>query len=279
MDYHADRFSDASFLLLRGQKVIALLPAHITGQDLVSHQGLSFGGWIQTPDCRHFDLNMGFELLQLEMRQLQLSRLVYTPSPYPYHVSTCDDDLYLLNKLGGKCVRVKLAAFLKLDDFPHRKSEFRRRLRRAEKLCPGEIVETKEVEPFWDRLSDFLAARHAATPAHNAAEMALLKSRFPNNIRLFVLQNRGEILAGEVVYLSRNVLRYQYGFYFSEEPKAILGVRLQEWIRSHKELVRPWMDLGTSMDPETGELQQTLHMHKENFGAHGVLMQTWVWEP
>lgn len=279
MEYHADRIADASYLLRRGRKLVALLPAHVRERTLVSHGGLSFGGWVQAPGCRHVDLVTGFDLLRKEMKRLGLGRLIYSPSPYPYHLEPCDDDLFLLQTLGAKCSHVKLAAILSNSAIERRTKRFSQPLRRAESLCPGHIEETGNVDMFWEGLTTFLKVRHKAQPVHSAEEMKFLRNRFPKNIRMFVFRQSSETLAGELVFLSRNALRFQYGFYLSENPQACLSFRLQEWIRLRPDMQRPWIDLGTSMDPMTGELNLQLHLNKENFGAHGVLMQTWTWEP
>ena len=223
MDYHADRFEDASFLLLRGGSVVAILPAHHSDDALVSHAGLSFGGWLQTPHCLHHDIAAGFELLGDEMRHRQLTKLLYTPSPYPYHVEPCGDDLYLLERLGARCVQTRLSAFLPLNRPLRRNSEFRRRLKRGEECAPGAIMETTDTERFWACLTRFLAERHTAQPVHSATEIRLLKERFPGNIRLFVLSHDDEWRAGIVVFLSRNVLRFQYGFSFNKSNRDSLS--------------------------------------------------------
>ena len=124
-----------------------------------------------------------------------------------------------------------------------------------------------------------LAERHDAQPVHTATEMRLLQERFPDNIRLFVLSHGDEWRAGEVIFLSNNVLRFQYGFYFFTDRREALSLRTLEWLRTNEALHLPWMDLGTSMDPDTGELVGTLHLHKEIFGARGVPLKTWEWVP
>src|SRR6476620_2629490 len=45
MDYHADRFADASLLLYDRHSLIALLPANRDGNVIRSHGGLTFGGF------------------------------------------------------------------------------------------------------------------------------------------------------------------------------------------------------------------------------------------
>ena len=46
MEYHADRFEDASLVVTEGDDVIALLPANRSGDAVHSHQGLTFGGLV-----------------------------------------------------------------------------------------------------------------------------------------------------------------------------------------------------------------------------------------
>lgn len=45
MDYHSDRFSDYSLMVYLKGRLYALLPANADGQTLVSHGGLTYGGW------------------------------------------------------------------------------------------------------------------------------------------------------------------------------------------------------------------------------------------
>src|SRR6185436_10904403 len=43
MGYHADRFEDASLLIARRGKLVAVLPANRQGERVASHAGLSYG--------------------------------------------------------------------------------------------------------------------------------------------------------------------------------------------------------------------------------------------
>src|SRR5215470_16398705 len=46
MEYHADRFVDYSILFFDTDQLIAVMPANVDGDTLVSHNGLTFGGII-----------------------------------------------------------------------------------------------------------------------------------------------------------------------------------------------------------------------------------------
>src|SRR5439155_7437301 len=46
VEYHADRFADASLLVYEGGRVLAALPANRAEDAVVSHGGLTFGGFV-----------------------------------------------------------------------------------------------------------------------------------------------------------------------------------------------------------------------------------------
>ena len=46
MEYHADRFQDHSLVVRLDGKICAVLPANQSGQALISHAGLSYGGFV-----------------------------------------------------------------------------------------------------------------------------------------------------------------------------------------------------------------------------------------
>lgn len=279
MEYHAGRFADCSYLLLRGKRLVALLPAHRQAGDLISHNGLTFGGWILSPKYLHSDLEAGFRLLGEEMGRQGLVRLVYSPSPYPYHLGACDDDLFILQKIGARCQSTQLGAFLPGSCGLPGGHPIRRRLRAGETRLSCRFEETEDLDRFWTCLTAFLEKRHHARPVHSIEEMRLLKSRFPECIRLIIGRCGSDWLTGRIIYLSRQVLRFQYVFNMSENPRAFLHERMTDWILRQPDYARPWIDIGTSTDPASGELVESLHLHKEILGARGIPLSTWIWEP
>ena len=46
MEYHKDRFQDASVMVFKGDKLMALFPANQVNDTVYSHQGLTYGGLI-----------------------------------------------------------------------------------------------------------------------------------------------------------------------------------------------------------------------------------------
>ncbi len=277
LEYHADRFEDSSLLFFHKGRLVALLPAHRKGEELMSYGGLPFAGFVVAPRTGHGHLAEIFAMLPQHLRDHGVARLIYTPTPSCYHAAPFEDDIYLMHRAGARCVSIKLSAGFA---GPVPQAVARRMLRRLQhvgRTLPCEFFETEDVPAFWEHLERFLQARRETRPVHTAAEMALLKSRFPDQIRLFLARAAGEIVGGELLYLTPRVQRCQYSFRHRSDSTAV-SRRLTLWLAAQPDLTRPWTDLGTSVHPGTGELDDDLYLSKENTGARGTIVQTWIWE-
>ena len=97
MDYHSDRFHDFSLMAFDGGRLLALLPANLSGDTLYSHQGLTFGGWLMP--LKHFNANTMLEVFDAMVAFLRdngIRRLVYKAIPHIYHKYPAEEDLYAL---------------------------------------------------------------------------------------------------------------------------------------------------------------------------------------
>jgi hypothetical protein len=84
MDYHADRFQDASLLFYAGHRLIALLPANVSGSDVFSHQGLTYGGLLVDHAMTAGLMLDVFDAMCDFLRARGTRRLLYKPVPYLY---------------------------------------------------------------------------------------------------------------------------------------------------------------------------------------------------
>jgi len=144
---------------------------------------------------------------------------------------------------------------------------------------PCVFRETDDVAAFWRPLERFLCQYHGVSPVHTAAEMALLRSRFPNHIRMVVAETGAEVVAGLLIYLTDRVQRAQYVFRCGGDARARISTRLILHVASHPDYQRAWHDLGTSVNPLTGQIDAGVLLNKEITGARGTIVQTWTWEP
>ncbi len=278
MDYHAQRFADESLLFLRGDCLVAVLPAHRCDGTLASHDGLPFAGLVVGPRTLHRDVRTAFELLGAYMRVNSLVNFTCTPTPACYHSAPFEDDIYALYHIGARCTGMKLSAGFPGVAPSCQSAQTAHELRRTARKYPCLFSEIDDVAAFWTHLERFLCECHGARPVHTAGEMALLKSRFPRHIRMVLAEAGGEVIAGLLIYLTERVQRAQYVFR-RDDGRARISARLLLHVATHPDYQRAWHDFGTSVSPLTGQLDDGVLLNKEITGARGTIVQTWTWEP
>ena len=185
MDYHADRFADASLMVYREQKLYALLPANRSGDVLTSHGGLTYGGLVMSAHCSARGVQETFEAINDSLRADGIRRVVYKAVPWIYHRQPAEEDLYALTSVCHARLVIRDISSAIISDRRLRFAESRRSgLRKAlrERLTVGE---TTDFAAFWRILDDNLSQKYGVRPVHSADELLLLHSRFPECIRLF----------------------------------------------------------------------------------------------
>jgi hypothetical protein len=267
MDYHADRFQDASYLLYDGGRLAAIVPASRAGDTVTSHGGLTFGGVIADSLMTTHKMLRAFDALLDALRTDNVGRLIYLPPPHVYHAVPAEEDLYALFVHGARLVRRDIASVVRLERrVPYNKGR-RAAARRAHSTLT--VARDDDVAGFMALQADVLRTRHnGATPTHSAAELSLLISRFPDSIALHTVRDGASLLGGIVVYETETVAHTQY-IAASEEGRErgavdAIVTRLLDDVYAHKR----WFDFGTSTDGR--QLSAGILRNKESYGARGV---------
>ncbi len=287
MDYHADRFRDCSWMAYRNGKLVALLPANIKDDGtLQSHGGLTYGGWIlRDGHLDGADLLDIFEEAVKVWRSAGISQLDYKPLPYIYADRPSQEDLYALQRLGAEMTGCGLSEAVAPSQL-HLNTLQRRHLRKAGNV---KITETDSAAPVMDLVSACLAERHNAAPVHTAAEMQMLKDRFPDNIRFFTvtLPGNDNPLEGNdnlddsadmkvtpdaavCIYDTGRVAHCQYIATSSAGRELNLLTPLFYHLISEVFSAREWFDFGTSNESD-GSLNRGLLRQKASYGASAVI--------
>lgn len=210
MDYHRDRFPDHS-LLVRDPEgaLVALLPAHVAGDMIGSHNGLSYGGLVFGPAMKAPLCLRAFEAVLMSLRDAGFTALDYKTVPHIYHRQPAEEDRYALFLLGAQLIRRDLLSVVDRGDplpYQHRRARGVKKARAAGVTAQAEADFTE----FWHLLAATLAERFDATPVHTLAEIQVLRAGFPANIRLCTARRAEELLAGVVTYESDRVAHAQY---------------------------------------------------------------------
>jgi len=281
LDYHHDRFDDASLLVHREGRLCALLPAHrvvaADGPWLVSHGGLTFGGLVLHPDLGAADVLALVEELASWLGAQGWRRLVYRPVPHIFHRLPSEDDVYALHRLGARLVRVDLASTVDLERRPPLASGRRHALKKAER-AGVRVGLSRDFAAFWRLLEGVLAQRHGTQPTHRLAEIEQLAARCDEIHLHAAWRNDGEapahLLAGLVTYRFDGVLHTQY-MAASDEGRqfgaldAIVGALLQAPPAGAR-----WLSFGASSHDQGRQLNAGLAAQKEMFGARSTVLTT-----
>lgn len=212
MDYHSDRFTDCSLLAFdEKHRLVAMLPANISGTTLYSHQGLTYGGWIV--GRRHFATGVMLEVWNAAvewMRSNGVKVLIYKAIPHIYQRYPSDDDIYALFRLGAEIEACQVSSAISLRSPWLPNETVKQQIKTS---CSSGVVisESDDYAAFMAMLEQRLDERYNVTPVHSLPEMQLLAGRFRKNISLLLaLTPQGELLAGTILYKTDTVVHTQY---------------------------------------------------------------------
>lgn len=271
MDYHSDRFPDRSLMLRDDHgRLVAALPATASGTVIHSHRGLTYGGWIM--DRRHSPMAVmlrGWTLMTGMLRDEGFTELIYKTIPYIYHRYPSDEEQYLIFRAGGRLIESNLSAAVDLTAPVAFDSNASRGAAYATRNGVT-VAESSDFNGFWEILSQLLHDRYDTLPVHTAGEIAMLASRFPDNIRLYTATCDGAIVAGTVIFMTDTVAHAQY-IAASPDGKRLKALPLLfSWIMENCCAGRRYFDFGTSNEDHGRYLNEGLIRQKNGMGGRGV---------
>jgi len=278
MDYHADRFNDCSLMIYEDGRLFALLPANVVGDVLYSHQGLTYGGLIMGASCRAAKVRDCFVELNDCLRRMGIRKVVYKHIPHVYCTLPSEEDLFALSNVCRAALKTRDIASVVDLSRPLPFSQLRRRGVKKAVRAGLLVTESDRLADFWQVLQSCLLLHHQARPVHSLAEMALLKARFPENIRLFVATHGGSIVGGTLLYVSRHIVKTQY-IAASEDGRQLgaLDFIFDHLLRMFADEGRRFFDFGTSNLVGNDDLNESLIFQKEGFGGRAVCYDTYEW--
>ena len=270
MDYHADRFTAHSLLFYIGHRLLAVLPAHESGDTLYSHKGLTYGGLVMSPRLTVVQTMNLFRELNGQLCQEGFRHVCYKCIPWIYHRLSSDEDIYaLFHECHARMVARDFATNVFLSSGMRWERVRRRGVSRAANAGVS-IERSDDYAAFWDVLQRNLQTKYGVMPVHTLQEIELLHSRFPQNIQLYQAVKKGEVLGGVVLYVSQQVVHAQYSSATSEGKK--LGVIDLLYDRIFSDYGNyPYFDFGRSTEhPDGSGLNEKLVFQKEGFGGRGL---------
>lgn len=278
MDYHADRFSDCSLVIRSKGRIVALLPANISGSIVFSHGGLTYGGLITD---HRMTANLMIDIVRSINDFIKVhigaTAVVYKPSPWIYHSMPSEEDLYALSSVCHASLSAReISSTICLDNRPNF-SELRRRCVKKAEKAGIDVRECNDFPAFWQILSTNLKCKYGVSPVHSLEEILLLKHRFPKQIRLFLAFLHDVPLAGTVIFDTPQVLHSQY-IAASPQGKDIGALDLIfAHIIGNCHGFHRFFDFGKSTEQHGKYLNSSLIFQKEGFGGRAVCYDTYTW--
>ena len=278
MDYHSDRFHDHSLIFLSDKgKIVALLPANAAGETLYSHQGLTYGGMLVSMKSTAKEVIEAFRLLTDYAKEQDFKKIIYKPVPSLYHRYPCEEDLYALFYATHSALECRNIS--SVIDFrqPLTWSQNRRLGVNRAKRNGLYVKESDDFAAFWNILEDNLRERYNAAPVHSLAEITMLKTRFPDHIRLFMAYDSCHCpQAGTLIYDSNGVAHSQYISSTSVGKESHAVDLLFSEVIHHYAPTHRYFDLGTSNEQGGTYLNESLIHQKEGFGARAIIYDAWA---
>lgn len=270
MDYHSDRFTDYSLMFYRdGEELIAVLPASLHGTELRSHGGLTYGGMLCGYQMKQHLMNECFEVLIDYLRKEGITEVLYKHIPHFFHKYPSEEELYPLWRHGAQLVRRDVSSVIDLS-CPIKMPKGRKaQISRAKR--EGVIVNIEETfDEFIALENQVLQEYHSVQAVHTGAELALLHSRFPKQIKLYTARKNGELIAGSLLFVYDDVVHTQY-MASSELGREIGGLDLvvATMMEEHKN-TKHYFDFGISTDDVGRSFNAGLCSQKEGFGGRTV---------
>lgn len=271
MEYHSDRFQDYSLIVLDGEKWVAVLPANVIGNEVFSHQGLTYGGLVYSEKIKLASVIVIFKSVLSFLNDNKIEKLQVKLIPSIYHQKPAEELNYTLFLVNSQLIRRDSLAVI---DLSQKNNLSKLRKRSIQKGISKDFIikEVDDFEDFWNAiLIPNLAKKHEAKPVHNLQEIVKLKALFPKEIRQFNVYGNETIVAGTTIFESENVAHCQY--ISGDEIKNELGgldLLFQHLISDIFKNKR-FFDFGISNENQGRKLNSGLSYWKESFGSSTIV--------
>ena len=283
MDYHSDRFEDASLLWQDHHgRTFGLFPAcwhPRLPKTIVSHAGLTYGGCILTQRIGLVQVGEMLSEAVAYYKEKGAETLIVKPIPHIYATLPAEEELYWISRLGGKLTARAASQTVALQEEGVGFSTLRcRKVKRAESAgCRIMENTANDLPAFWHILDENLRARHQVAPVHTLDELRRLIRDNAPHIRLFTIHQDDSIVAGTILFEMNPVVHAQY---ISASPAGrevgALDFLFHHLIERYRQEGFRFFDFGISTEEGGQVLNEGLTFQKEGFGGRTICYDTYT---
>ncbi len=270
MEYHEDRFTDHSLMVLKDDTLVGLLAANVIGNTAYAHQGLTYGGLICNRTLKLNDFIETFRAILIALQTEGIETLNLKAMPSIYCAGPNSEIDYVMFLLEAQLTRRDALSVIDLREDIKFSSSRVEGCKRAMKHGL-KVEEEDDLNSFWNAiLVPNLKNKYNTNPVHSLEEISLLKERFSRNIRQFNVYHKNELVAGTTIFETKNVAHAQYISGNAENSK--LGSLDMLYSHLIKEVYnnKKFLDFGISNMNEGKNVNSGLQFWKEGFGARTI---------
>ena len=269
MDYHSDRFTDFSLMIYKKGKLISCFPANIVNNEIHSHQGLTYGGFIVNDKMRIAIAEEVLEAVIAFYRDKGIKRVFIKQIPSIYHKIPSNEMDYWLWHSGAVIYRRDTTFTV---DLTHKLNLSSRKIRYKKKAEKNGLLikESDDFADFWNKiLISNLEMKYNVKPVHSLNEILMLAGMFPKNIRQYNVYFDEKIIAGATLFISGETVHAQYISSNSiGAQKGALDFLFILLMDKFKREGYRYFDFGISNENDGQVLNYSLAEYKEGFGAN-----------
>lgn len=269
INYHGDKFEDASLLIFKNDKLIAVFPANRKEENIFSHQGLSYAGLVFKSYVKLIDALAVFHAVLVHYEKIGAHQLYTKQIPSLHHKTPAEEMQYAFFVTNSEIYRRDAAICLRPGDY--KPNENRRRKIKSTKVHNLTIRETHNMTDFWnDVLIPNLQIKHNGKPVHSLEEIQFLKNTFPANIKQYNVYLGEEILGGTTLFNSQKTALAQY-ISATNRGKSMDALSLLfEYVITNACATFDFFSFGHSNESNGRVLNDSLSYWKESFGGSTI---------
>lgn len=286
LEYHPkERFIDASLIFLNGTDIVAVMPANIVDDIIVSHQGSTFGGLVVSKQClsiQYIDqilikLNEFLTINNIKGIKLKQTSNLFTK----YNTDLID---YFLFK-DGYTDSLEVGFYIDFEDYAEDIiSDFSSSRRRDYKYSLKNGLEYKqlttkdEIKDFYDVLCDNYV-KFGKKPVHTLEELYDFKfDRLTDKVEFYGVFHEKELIAGGMIFLFNNDICHTQYLAVKQDMNNLFANEFlyTNLIQTARDNGYKKFSFGTSTLDEGKVLNIPLALYKEGFGMKAFVNKSYT---
>ncbi len=278
IDYHSDRFEDFSLMVYKGDKLYALLPANKKGNNVISHQGLTYGSFVLQDSAKLFYSFNAFKKVLEFLYNEEIKKLDMRVIPSFYNNVPSDELEYILFKANAKTIKSDV---ILLIDYKNPLSFIKSRRQAIRRGAKNNLIIKIEdnYNDFWNTiLIPNMYNKYKVKPIHSLNEIKELASKFPENIKQFNVYKDEELVAGSTIFITKTTIHPQYiSANIEKNTLESLDFLYNHIINLYKD-EKSFFDFNTSSEDSGNLINKGIIFWKESFGARPHIVNNYLVE-